>query len=160
MGDVVQTYSLVIACDNDLSYYHLGQMDEVQIIKGEAKWTSDFIPPTTETSLVTSGMTVQSNVFTADTLPAEARLTVFAEAMDSFEINTNLMGYVSRDNGTSWTQVTLEDQGAYMDTGKHIYAATADISAQPSGVAMKYKNVVDTSEVRLHGTGFSWNEEE
>ena len=111
-----------------------------------------------ETSIVSPSMTLKSQSFDADAVPAEARLTVFAEPVDTFAINTNLLGYVSRDDGTTWTQVTLVDQGVFDSSGKHIYSASADISGQPSGTAMKYRYSVVTSEVRIHGTGLSWTE--
>ena len=157
MKDVLSTYQIVIAYNNATNYYHLGQMDEVQIIKGEAKWTSDFKPPTIETELTTSGMTMVSSAVEATATPEDSRITVFAEAVGSMTLNTDLIAYVSRDAGTTWSVVTLEDKGIW-DAGKHIYAGNVDITGQPSGTSMKYKYAIANAEVKLHGTGLAWSD--
>ena len=53
-------------------------------------------------------------------------------------INTDIKAYVSRDNGTTYTQGTLASQGT---TGGHTILTfhDLDISSQPSGSAMRYK---------------------
>ena len=42
-----------------------------------------------------------------------------------------MKAYVSRDNGTTYGQVTLTDEGTYAGTQK-IVAGTVDVSGQPS----------------------------
>lgn len=83
-------------------------------------------------------MTLQSQSFTADTAPAEAHLLVFAADFTSPTYNTDLKAYVSRDGGTTWTQVPLTAQVAGLP-GQKFVQGTVDISGQPSGTSMKYK---------------------
>ena len=55
-------------------------------------------------------MTLISNTQTAQAAPTEGRLMIYEEASTgSVTLNTDLKGYVSRDNGTTYTQVTLAD---------------------------------------------------
>jgi hypothetical protein len=71
-------------------------------------------------------------------------------------INTDLKAYVSRDNGTTYSQATLEDEGNYI-TGARILSGIVDISAQPSGSNMKYKiETLNTKKLKIHGTSVSW----
>lgn len=158
MRDAIDTYQNCISQDGNLSYYHLGQMDEVQVIKGEAKWTSDFTPPYEEISISTESMDLVSQSITATSTPTDARLTAFIEPVDSITINTDLKGYVSRDGGTTWSQVTLEDKGFYEGSEKKIYSGQVDISGQPSGTDMEYKYEISGIQTKIHGTGLSWKD--
>ena len=57
-------------------------------------------------------MTLQSNVFTAQAAPTTARMVMDEfTAAGSSTLNTDLKAYASRDNGTTFTQMTLADQG-------------------------------------------------
>tara|TARA_Y100000310_G_scaffold341575_2_gene441162 strand:+ start:620 stop:1198 length:579 start_codon:yes stop_codon:yes gene_type:complete len=97
---------------------------------------------------------------TAGTAPSDARIVIFEEDIDSITINTDLKAYVSRDNGTTYSEVTLVDEGDYA-TSKQIWAGSVDISAQPSGTTMRYKirgfnNSSDLKEFKLHGVCLTW----
>jgi len=67
--------------------------------------------------------------------------------------------YVSRDNGTTYSQATLADEGTYSGTQK-ILAGTVDVSGQPSGTSLRYKietlNQSATKVTRIYGTSLSW----
>jgi len=133
----------------------VGYLDEVRVSKGIARWTSNFTPPTTQYP-ISGNMILQSNVQVATVTPISSRIVLFEEDVDSVTINTDLKAYVSRDNGTTFSQVTLEDEGNYI-TGARILSGVVDISAQPSGSNMKYKvETLNTKKLNLHGTAVSW----
>ena len=54
-------------------------------------------------------------------------------------LNTDIKAYVSRNNGTTFTQATLVDEGTYDTNVKVMSAHDIDISSQSSGTQMKYK---------------------
>jgi len=93
---------------------------------------------------------------TAGTGASDARLVIFEEDVDACTINTDILAYVSKDSGTTYTQVTLADHGTY-ESGKKLYAGTADISAQPSGTAMRYKITgANNKDFKIHGVSMTW----
>ena len=131
-------------------------VDEIRVSKGAARWTSNFTPPIIAYAPETFNMTLKSNVQVATIVPTESRVILFEEDVDSVTINTDLKAYVSRDNGTTFSQVTLEDEGNYI-TGARILSGVVDISAQPSGSNIKYKiETLNTKKLNLHGTAVSW----
>ena len=75
-------------------------------------------------------------------------------------INTDLKAYVSRDNGTTYTQGTLVNQGT---TGGHtiVTFSDLDISGQPSGTSMRYKietlNQGASKDTRIHAISLGWS---
>jgi hypothetical protein len=135
-------------------YYLNGYLDEFRI-SNNARWTSDFTPSSSEYS-ISGNMILQSNAQVATIVPVESRVILFEEDVDSVTLNTDLKAYVSRDNGTTFSQVTLEDEGNYI-TGARILSGVVDISAQPSGSNMKYKiETLNTKKLNIHGTAVSW----
>ncbi len=57
-------------------------------------------------------MDLRSNAFTAQTTPTTARIILDElTAAGGTALNTDLKAYASRDNGTTFTQMTLADQG-------------------------------------------------
>ena len=62
--------------------------------------------------------------------PIKARLILLVDYNgESPTINTDILGYVSMDDGANWEQVTLADQGLY-DTDKHILAGEVSLTAR------------------------------
>jgi len=86
-----------------------------------------------------TNMTVISDPFTADSAPSSARLMFFVKPVDSITINTDVVGAVSRDNGTTYTNATLVEVIEYSDGTKVYEAENIDISGQPSGTSMRWK---------------------
>jgi hypothetical protein len=74
-------------------------------------------------------------------------------------INTDLKAWVSRDNGSTYTQATLTSEGT---TGGHtiLTAHNVDISSQPSGTSMRYKitthNQSASKETRIQAVSLGW----
>jgi len=105
---------------------------------------------------VISNMTLKSKAQVSPLVPTSARIILFEEDVDSVTINTDLKAYVSRNNGTTYSQVTLEDEGNYI-TGARILSGVIDISGQPSDRNIKYKiETLNSKNLKLHGTAISW----
>ena len=104
--------------------------------------------------------TLVSNAQTAQAQPDTARITVFEHpSTGTTTINTDIKAYASRDNGTTYTQITLADDGEY-ESGKKLLSGSADISGQPAGTSMRYKietlNQSSSKITRLHGVSLQW----
>jgi len=138
------------------TFYPLkGYIDEFRWSKGIARWTENFSVPTVPYT-IKYNMTLLSNAQIAEAAPTSARLVLFEEDVDAITLNTDIKGYVSRDNGTTYSQVTLEDCGNYV-SGAQILQGVVDISAQPSGTNMKYKvETLNNKNLKLHGAAISW----
>ena len=160
------TGSLYIGSEQGSSSYFEGYMDEIRIQHSNYfsaspnVGESDTITiPTAEysTSSGTDNMTLISESNTASAQPDNARIVLFEEDVDSVTINTDLKAYVSRDGGTTWTQITLSDEGDY-ETGKQILSGSVDISGQPAGTSMEYKIItLNAKDLKIHGTGLLWD---
>lgn len=106
---------------------------------------------------ITNNMTLISNSETAEAQPDTGRIVIFEEDVDSITENTHLKSYISRDNGTTYSQITLQDEGDY-GSGKRILTGTVDISGQPAGTSMRYKiETLSNKSLKLHGCGMLWN---
>ena len=111
----------------------------------------------TETNGATNNMILISDSFPAQTQADSARIVIFEEDVDTITLNTDLLAYISRDGGSTFTQVTLSDVGNY-ETGKQILTDAIDISGQPSGTNMVYKLVTaNNKDLKIHGTSLIWN---
>ena len=103
-------------------------------------------------------MTLISETFTAETAPSESSAVFLHQPVDSVTLNTDILGYISRDAGTTWTQGTIVDAGSFDSTINILTMNAVDISGQPSGTSMKYKIVTaNTKEQRLHGAWLAWS---
>ncbi len=106
-------------------------------------------------------MTLISNATTAEAVPTKGDLVMtYSNGAGTATVNTDLKAYASRDDGTTWTQLTLASQGS---TGGHtiLSAHDLDISSQPSGTDMRYKitthNQSVTKETRVHAVSLGWS---
>lgn len=135
--------------------FYEGHLDSVQIRTG-ARYTTTFSPPTSEDEGLPQNMTLYSETNVAEDVPSDGRIILFEEDIDSITENTDLKAYISRDNGTTYTQVTLVDEGGY-DSSRRVLAGTVDISSQPSGSNMKYKITTHNNKsLKLHGISLFW----
>jgi len=109
----------------------------------------------------TSDMTLISNATTAEAVPTKGDLVMtYTNGAGTATINTDIKGWVSRDNGTTYTQATLASQGT---TGGHtiLTAHDVDISSQPSGTSIRYKitthNQSVSLETRIRAVSLGWS---
>ncbi|MHB9027040.1 MAG: LamG domain-containing protein, partial [Armatimonadota bacterium] len=112
-----------------------GWIDEFRMSVGVARWTDAFTPEAAAYPGATD-MTLISTALTAEAQPATARVLLLGGMAEI--VNTDIKACVSRDGGTTWTEAVLVDEGAYDETTR-IFAATVDLSGQPSGTAMQWK---------------------
>ena len=102
-------------------------------------------------------MVLISNGFTAKTAnPATARLVIVEVNDNTPTLNTDIKGWVSRDSGSTWTQITLADRGAFSTT-QNIYYGSATISGQPAGSTVKWKITTHNNKTfYIRGVGLVW----
>ena len=110
---------------------------------------------------VPADLTLISNATTAEAVPTKGDLVMtYTNGAGTATINTDIKGWASRDNGVTYTQFTLADEG---DTGGHtiLTAHDLDISGQPSGTAMRYKitthNQSASKETRIQAVSLGWS---
>ena len=108
-----------------------------------------------------NNMTLVSTATTAESQPTKADIVMtYTNGAGTATVNTDLKAYASRDNGSTYTQVTLTSQGT---TGGHtiLTAHDVDISSQPSGTAMRYKitthNQAVGKQTRIHAVSLGWS---
>jgi hypothetical protein len=108
-----------------------------------------------------ANMTLISNSTTAEATPTSGDIVMtYTNGAGTATINTDLKAYVSRDNGTTYTQATLSSEGT---TGGHtiLTAHNVDISSQPSGTSMRYKitthNQSASKETRIQAVSLGWS---
>jgi len=91
-------------------------------------------------TLNVNNLTLVSNSTTASSAPSKSDLIILMKnATGTATINTDIKAFISRNNGSNFTEVTLVDQGSYGTDTKILVAHDVDISSQPSGTSMVYK---------------------
>jgi len=105
----------------------------------------------------TEDMILVSEAFEADSDPSEFRLTIREEDIDSVTLNTDLMADVSRDDGTTWTQVTLSVENQF-DANSRILTGGVSVIGQPSGKKLRWRiRTENTKELRIHAMARLWS---
>lgn len=102
-----------------------------------------------------ANMDIRSNSFAATFNPTRGRVgfqLAGTDISDGFAVvNTDFKGYVSRDSGTTWTQVTLTEMASGWFEGE------ADLSAQPVNNSMRWRfETVNNKVVYLMGVVLQW----
>jgi len=110
---------------------------------------------------INATMNLVSNSTTAEAVPTKGDLVMtYTNGIGTATINTDIKGYVSRDNGVTYTEGTLVSQG---DTGSHEIVSfhDLDISGQPSGSTMRYKIGLEnqglSKETRIQAVSLGWS---
>jgi len=105
-------------------------------------------------------MTLVSNATTAESTPTTGDIVMtYTNGAGTATVNTDIKAWISRDNGTTYTQGTLVSEGT---TGSDtiLAARRVDISGQPSGTSMRYKitthNQSVAKETRLQAASLAW----
>ncbi len=117
------------------------------------------------TPLNEADLTLISNATTAEATPTKGDLVMtYTNGAGTASIgdgtNGDIRAFISRDDGTTYTQVTLASQGT---TGGHtiLTAHDLDISSQPSGTSMRYKitthNQSASKETRIQAVSLGWS---
>ncbi|RAU23804.1 hypothetical protein CU669_01570 [Paramagnetospirillum kuznetsovii] len=141
-GDTATAYSYV-------RLYVVPTVSGSEIRCAEARFYEVANPP---------NMTVASNAYTAQSAPST--LSLVAEYQDisgTAVINTDITFEVSRDNGTTWTAVTMTDFGPSPISGARVLKGSASAAGQPSGTSLKWRiKTFNTKEQRVHGLWMQW----
>ncbi|MBT4049827.1 MAG: hypothetical protein HOE64_15900 [Nitrospina sp.] len=113
-------------------------------------------PSTVSSSGTPDNLTLISNSQTAKTEPNGANILLLAEDVGAdITLNTDLKASVSRDGGTTFSQVTLSDSGEF-EKG-NLLTGTVDLSSQPTGTDMEWKvETLNNKDLNLHGVGLEW----
>tara|TARA_B100000686_G_scaffold326836_1_gene385095 strand:+ start:160 stop:1698 length:1539 start_codon:yes stop_codon:yes gene_type:complete len=106
-------------------------------------------------------LSLQSVANTASSVPTKGDLIVLIEDnAGTATLNTDIKGYISRDNGSNWSQGTLVSEGSWGANRTIVSFHNLDISGQPSGTSMKYKietlNQDANKVTKIHATSLGW----
>ncbi len=106
-------------------------------------------------------MILISEADSAEADPSNARIVLFEQDVDSITVGTDIKAYISKDDGVSWQQVTLEDEGDY-NANIRILSGVADLTAtgigSATGYPIRYKVTThNEKDLRIHGTGVNYD---
>jgi len=130
--------------------------DEVRYSHGIARYISNFTPMTVQYDTPTEAapcdnMFLQSSGFEANYIPTSARIVIFQDYTNVYpeEVlpNEDMKAYVSRDGGTTFTEVELtremdiiaENYNSFLQSYVNFFVGTVDLSSQPNGKMMVWK---------------------
>ena len=94
--------------------------------------------------------------------PTKADLvTLIENTSGTATLNTDVKGYVSRDNGTTWVQGTLVDEGTWGTNKKILAFHDVTLGGNANSTSMRYKletlNQSNGSKVtKIHATSLGW----
>ena len=111
-------------------------------------------------------MSLQSNTITASTATTKVSLILnIEEAAGNTDLDTDLIAYVSSDNGSNWVTLDL-DKGnndgynGFSDWGTNKRIVGEVNVTVPSGTQLKWKvvtaNQTSTKHARIHGVALTW----
>lgn len=109
-----------------------------------------------------NNLTGISTATTASSQPSKADFVMLLRNdVGTATINTDIKVFVSRDNGSTYTEATLVDEGSYATNTKILTAHDIDISSQPSGTSMRYKitthnQSAGVKETSISAVSFGW----
>ena len=96
--------------------------------------------------------TFLTNAQTAESTPSTIRLIAIGQENATQTMNTDTIFSISRDGGTTFTNVTMTDTADYNSSGVKIYTGTVDVSSQPSGTSIVVKQTTTAlKQFTLHG---------
>lgn len=109
------------------------------------------------TSVTQATSTLISDTFTANTVPTQARMVVFAELTD--DLNTDVTASATRDN-TTFNNISLSDSGFVTgSSGIKIYTGSTPLTGSASPqvqVRWKITGSNQTGLNKIHGVSLQW----
>ena len=121
--------------------------------------TDTITVPTEPYTNEAKNMTLVSESQSAESEPDSARLVVFEEDVDAVTLNTDLKAYISKDDGSTWAEGTLENEGKF-EGDKKVLTSFVDLSVSGigSGTDMVYKlETKNGKNLKIHGTSLLWD---
>ena len=155
---------------DDFRYYKNTALtsDQVAILYNEGNGIE-------EESITTDNMIIQSEGYETNTIPSSARVVIFEQdgiasydpkVVQAVTPNTDIKLYVSRDAGTTFTQVT--DLKVEMDINQEVIwtslysnvnflVGTVDLSTQPNGKEIVYKITThNNKDLLIRAIAINW----
>ena len=151
-----------------------GVLDDFRITKGVARYsgtvqtdwgnfseiTAAFPTSGTANNPQYNNIELVSDIQPASTAPSSGDVVLlYTDTVGTAVLNTDLKAWVSRDNGTTWTEGVLAGGDAVGDE-KLASAHDIDISGQPSGTQVRYKitthNQSATKLISIGGVSLGW----
>jgi len=111
---------------------------------------------------VSETLSLVSNATTARSEPTTGDMVMtYSNAYGTASLNVDLIGSISRDNGTTYTAGTLLDRGT-VGSHKLVSFHGLDIDGQPSGSEVRYKialanQALESKETRIHAVSLGWS---
>ena len=126
-------------------------IDTVNSINQSYDSMNDLYKPTN--SGTPDNMTLLSNVFIMNSVPNNAKITLFEQDVDSITLNTDIIASVSRDGGSNYTPTLLIDEGA-IDGTIRLLSGIILLGSQPSDLNIKVKiETNNNKDLKLYGLG-------
>lgn len=116
-----------------------------------------FTDPFTDLSPVIPSLNgdLQTQPQPADTAPSEIRLMALIQT--DGVLNTDVIGEVSRDGGTTWTAATLEATVSFEGAVNCITADPVSVVGQPSGTSVVGRiRSLNEATTEVHGISLGW----
>lgn len=99
-------------------------------------------------------MSLVSEEVAVDWYPFTGALVVLMEEVDSITINTDIKGWVSGDNGSNWTQVTLAK--AYnLTLAKFVLVGEVTVGTRGQSMAWKV-TTHNLKDLKIHAASLLW----
>ncbi len=107
-------------------------------------------------------LSLVSTTTTAEATPTTGDIVLLIEdAAGTATLNTDVLGYISRDAGSNWSSaVTFVDEGDWGTNKRILVARDVDISSLTGTTSMRYKiataNQSDAKATRIHAVSLAW----
>jgi hypothetical protein len=106
-----------------------------------------------------NNLTVRSAALTAAAVPTKMKALIDVKEVEAATAGADYTLECSRDNGTTWTAMTLTERYTTPTTGLRVVeAAETDVSTHPSGTAPRWRfKTFNNKNVELHGVYLYWS---
>lgn len=105
----------------------------------------------------TASYTLVTNAATAGVSPSAGTVYLVIENPGLAPINSQYVIAISRDNGVTWTDVTMVEDGAYSTGGTLRFLTGTASFTGPAGTQIRARATkTATTDIRTHALGVSW----
>jgi hypothetical protein len=104
---------------------------------------------------VPQDMVLRSIGLDSNGISGGARICILEEDVEAIILNTDLKAFVSRDNGTTFTQVILTKEGNQLNNF-NVLVGDVDLSSQPEDLHLVWKLESYAKNLKIHGVGLNW----
>lgn len=130
----------------------------IQVSCAPSSSGTTYIAEVEFTEATALNMTLISTPYTATSAPSKTILGFQTVENEAITINTDLKGFVSRDGGSNFTEVTLVLKTTLGQTGTKYYECAETTISSTSGSSMVWKITThNTKDIEIHGVALSWS---